>query len=214
MLSLQQIEAVTFYHFLSSGSLITHLEIQELFKEDQEKVADTSDENPRNDSDLRVSTLLWIPASRYVLGCSDLSGEIMRFSTNNAGAQMNGKDVITVCLDFLRTLSNGEYRPRYLVVSSFIWLFSLFVDCVTSLRSRSIYLFSQGHGEETSCYWTVFEKDWSLWVFQKICFLFCHLSSGLIFRLTSSSPSSQWRQLSRSDHQNSRMKMKKWWRRW
>jgi len=87
-----KIEGVSFYHFLSHGTLITYSEIQALFRSDSSA----------------TEFNVWITPSRYVLGLSDLSGEIMRFSTNNAGGKMGGREVIEVTLGFLRELSNGK----------------------------------------------------------------------------------------------------------
>lgn len=45
---------------------------------------------------------------RYLLGLSDLSGELMRFATNAIGAGDTG-EVVKLVLDILRQLSNGKF---------------------------------------------------------------------------------------------------------
>ncbi|GAK67622.1 translin [Moesziomyces antarcticus] len=74
------IEALSFYHYLETTNLITLEQIQE-----------------------RFGDVLKVPIHRYLLGLSDLTGELMRFATNAVGQGDTGKVVqhvlgITRCL--------------------------------------------------------------------------------------------------------------------
>lgn len=74
------IEALSFYHYLKTTKLITLQEVQERFRD-----------------------VLKVPIHRYLLGLSDLTGELMRFATNAVGQGDTGRVVhhvlgITRCL--------------------------------------------------------------------------------------------------------------------
>lgn len=81
------IEAISFLHFLEYGIIITLEEVQSLFI--------------KND---RI--ILPITPQRYVLGLSDLSGELMRFATNALG-DGDAHGVVSDVLSTLRSLSTG-----------------------------------------------------------------------------------------------------------
>ena len=81
-------EAISFLHFLEHTSLITLAEVQALFIEEGKVVFP-------------------IPAFRYLLGLSDLTGELMRFATNAVGSGEAG-DVVIVILSLIRDLRASE----------------------------------------------------------------------------------------------------------
>lgn len=93
MYDISQIEAVSFLHYLETRQLISFRLVQLLF---QPALSDP-------ETDLFLSEPLFrVPVRRYLLGISDLSGELMRFATNAVGAgDITGEIVVA---DVLRTL--------------------------------------------------------------------------------------------------------------
>ncbi|MCO5566021.1 hypothetical protein L7F22_019696 [Adiantum nelumboides] len=81
------IEAISFLHFLEYGNVITLEEVQSLFAKDN-------------------NIILPVTPQRYVLGLSDLSGELMRFATNALG-DGDAHGVVSDVLRILRSLSTG-----------------------------------------------------------------------------------------------------------
>jgi predicted translin family RNA/ssDNA-binding protein len=75
-------------HFLEHASLITLGQVQALFMEGEKVV-------------------FLVPAARYLLGLSDLTGELMRFATNAVGSGDAG-DVVVVVLQLIRDLRSSE----------------------------------------------------------------------------------------------------------
>jgi len=63
----EYVEAVSFYHFLQTGKLISKQEIEELMQ-----------------SDHSTHTLQQIPLEDYLLGLGDIAGELMRYATFSA----------------------------------------------------------------------------------------------------------------------------------
>ena len=55
--------------------------------------------------------VLPIPPHRYLLGLSDLTGELMRFATNAVGSGDAG-DVVLLVLNLIRDLQSGESSGR------------------------------------------------------------------------------------------------------
>ena len=84
----EYIEALSFYHFLKSGSLISYEEV----KEDLQFREDTA-------AHLRVSPL------DYILGVADLTGELMRLCINSA-ASGDRRTPFDVC-QFLRVIHDS-----------------------------------------------------------------------------------------------------------
>ncbi|XP_046571114.1 translin-associated protein X-like isoform X1 [Haliotis rubra] len=81
------IEAVTFYHYLHSGSLVTLQQIQDdlTFPTPHpavENVADITAPNVKRE----VTVQVLIPPLEYMLGVADLTGELMRLTINSVGA--------------------------------------------------------------------------------------------------------------------------------
>jgi predicted translin family RNA/ssDNA-binding protein len=81
------IEAVSFMHFLEHTSLITLTQVQALFVQGDKEI-------------------LFIPASRYLLGLSDLTGELMRFATNAVGLG-EANEVVLVVLNLIRDIRSN-----------------------------------------------------------------------------------------------------------
>ncbi|PWN87348.1 Translin [Acaromyces ingoldii] len=79
------IEGVSFLHFLQEGKLISLAEVQAMFT-----TADGVVAYP-------------VPPFRYLLGLSDLTGELMRFATNAVGAGDTGA-VVNVVLELMRDI--------------------------------------------------------------------------------------------------------------
>ncbi|TKY86958.1 hypothetical protein EX895_003635 [Sporisorium graminicola] len=88
------IEAISFYHYLRTTQLITIRQIQDRFLAEPiaeshfypEQAAEPSEPTsalPASDS--QSDRALHVPAHRYLLGLSDLTGELMRFATNAVG---------------------------------------------------------------------------------------------------------------------------------
>lgn len=84
----RQIEAISFLHFLRHGTIITLAEVQAFFMDGDQ-------------------VILPITPQRYLLGLSDLSGEMMRFATNALGTG-EAEDVVATVLSVLRELTSGE----------------------------------------------------------------------------------------------------------
>lgn len=76
-------------HFLQEGKLISLAEVQAMFT-----TADGVVAYP-------------VPPFRYLLGLSDLTGELMRFATNAVGAGDTGA-VVNVVLELMRDIRTGE----------------------------------------------------------------------------------------------------------
>ncbi|CAO1624951.1 unnamed protein product [Parajaminaea phylloscopi] len=85
------IEAVSFAHFLEHGQLITHEQVQGLFVLKESVQVQGSEGEPLN---IPTDFLFPIPSHRYLLGISDLTGELMRFATNALGGG-GGRDSAT-----------------------------------------------------------------------------------------------------------------------
>ncbi|PWN34075.1 Translin, partial [Meira miltonrushii] len=81
------IEGISFLHFLEHGNVITLEEVQSLFVKDGQ-------------------IILPVTPQRYVLGLSDLSGELMRFATNALG-DGDAHGVVSDVLRILRSLCTG-----------------------------------------------------------------------------------------------------------
>jgi predicted translin family RNA/ssDNA-binding protein len=84
---------MSFLHYLKTRQLIPYKTVQLLFRpSEQDGNADIESSDP----------LFRVPPRRYLLGISDLSGELMRFATNAVGAgDITGEIVVA---DVLRTL--------------------------------------------------------------------------------------------------------------
>lgn len=97
------IEAISFYHYLRTSQLITLQQIQDRFRaelvheshfyNDQSQAEDPTAVQPPSLSDNSSSVVLHVPTHRYLLGLSDLTGELMRFATNAVGQGDSGKVV-------------------------------------------------------------------------------------------------------------------------
>jgi predicted translin family RNA/ssDNA-binding protein len=85
---LYQVEAISFMHFLEHSSLISLNQVQALFMEDD-------------------NIIFPIQPFRYLLGLSDLTGELMRFATNAVGSGDAGEVVIMV-LNLIRDLRSSK----------------------------------------------------------------------------------------------------------
>ncbi|CAD6977206.1 unnamed protein product [Tilletia controversa] len=113
------IEAVSFMHFLEHGSIITLEQVQAYFLDDSSNTAEpVQKEEAPSTTDL-APVLLRITAERYILGLSDLTGELMRYATNAlSSAAAQKANVVPRTLNILRTLAD-QFEP----FSSFIWNF-------------------------------------------------------------------------------------------
>lgn len=80
------IEALSFFHYLRTGTLITLPEVQARF------------------CDNSGAALLNVPGHRYLLGLSDLTGELMRLATNAVGLGDVHGHLVTQILTLIRTL--------------------------------------------------------------------------------------------------------------
>ncbi|KAK0523948.1 hypothetical protein OC842_005983 [Tilletia horrida] len=118
------IEAVSFLHFLEHDTIITLDQVQSHFLDDGR--APTSEagiegEVPEGKSTSLSSSsvLLRITPERYLLGLSDLTGELMRYATNALASPAAQKaNVVPRTLDILRTLAD-QFEP----FSGLIWDF-------------------------------------------------------------------------------------------
>ncbi|KAN0062326.1 hypothetical protein ACQY0O_005208 [Thecaphora frezii] len=83
------IESLSFFHFLQHGTLITLPQVQSYF------VDDTTSQ-----------PMLRVPVDRYLLGLSDLTGELMRLATNAVGQGDTGSYVAQI-LALLRAIRDA-----------------------------------------------------------------------------------------------------------
>lgn len=79
---MRKIEAISFHHFLLRGKLIALEEVQDLFIISPSTSIIGSDSQPLT---IPATFLFPVPSHRYLLGISDLTGELMRFATNALG---------------------------------------------------------------------------------------------------------------------------------
>ncbi|SNX87914.1 uncharacterized protein MEPE_06625 [Melanopsichium pennsylvanicum] len=109
------IEAISFYHYLRTTQLITLAQIQARFLSSPvtESSFYSSSTSPTNTtgpstshSEGKHQVVLPIPTHRYLLGLSDLTGELMRFATNAVGQGGTGTLVQQV-LSITRQLRDG-----------------------------------------------------------------------------------------------------------
>ncbi|CAO1615191.1 unnamed protein product [Jaminaea pallidilutea] len=85
------IEAISFQHFLTHGTLVTLDEVQELFRIKGLEGAPETVQGPEgNPVEIPPDFLFPVPTHRYLLGISDLTGELMRFATNALGGGSGG----------------------------------------------------------------------------------------------------------------------------
>ena len=105
-------------HFLEHASLISLSQVQALFMD-------------------KGRVVLPIPPHRYLLGLSDLTGELMRFATNAVGSGDAG-DVVLLVLNLIRDLQSGESSGRA------VWMCSL----RPYARARFVCAPDPGHEEE------------------------------------------------------------------
>ncbi|PWN24378.1 Translin, partial [Jaminaea rosea] len=89
------IEALSFHHYLLHGTLITHEEVQALFQPGvAERYTDGMTGEEQQEMKLTATTscsqIFPVPTHRYLLGISDLTGELMRFATNALGGGGGG----------------------------------------------------------------------------------------------------------------------------
>ncbi|KAE8213492.1 hypothetical protein CF327_g2963 [Tilletia walkeri] len=110
------IEAVSFLHFLEHGSIITLEQVQAYFLDDSQ-TGDPVEKNAQSKDSQPV--LLRITTERYILGLSDLTGELMRYATNAlSSAAAQKANVVPRTLNILRTLAD-QFEP----FSAFLWDF-------------------------------------------------------------------------------------------
>ncbi|EST06751.1 Translin [Kalmanozyma brasiliensis GHG001] len=110
------IEAISFYHYLRTTQLISLRQIQDRFRtetvsESQLYSKPTETTQPASQSaragpPTEDSEVLHVPTHRYLLGLSDLTGELMRFATNAVGQGDTGT-VIKQVLDLTRRLRDA-----------------------------------------------------------------------------------------------------------
>ncbi|KAL9934208.1 hypothetical protein V8E36_006664 [Tilletia maclaganii] len=107
------IEALSFLHFLEHDSIITLEQVQSyLLDEAASPQSGAAGGNP-------TPVLLRITTERYILGLSDLTGELMRYATNALASPAAQKaNVVPRTLNVLRTLAD-QFEP----FSAFIWDF-------------------------------------------------------------------------------------------
>jgi predicted translin family RNA/ssDNA-binding protein len=60
-------------------------------------------------SSSQPNVFLTVTPQRYLLGISDLTGELMRFATNALGAGVEGQRIVTTVLRALRDIAGGGY---------------------------------------------------------------------------------------------------------
>ncbi|KAJ1603615.1 hypothetical protein NDA14_003012 [Ustilago hordei] len=106
------IEAISFYHYLRTTELITLQQIQDRFRalpvsESQfyPQPTQSSQDVPQPIADSQ-SIALHVPIHRYLLGLSDLTGELMRFATNAVGQGDTGA-VVKQVLSLTRQLRDA-----------------------------------------------------------------------------------------------------------
>lgn len=114
--SVQQIEAISFYHYLRTTQLISLCQIQDRFRVDpvRESQFYSSQTQPDQATPQPSHTALpsqnqvalHVPTHRYLLGLSDLTGELMRFATNAVGQGDTGA-VVKQVLTLTRQLRDG-----------------------------------------------------------------------------------------------------------
>ncbi|KAJ9476225.1 Translin [Pseudozyma hubeiensis] len=104
------IEAISFYHYLRTTRLITLQQIQARFLADPvpeshfySQQSDPTQTSPPTSQD---SHALHVPVHRYLLGLSDLTGELMRFATNAVGQGDTGS-VVKQVLSLTRQLRDA-----------------------------------------------------------------------------------------------------------
>ena len=135
-----QIEALSFHHYLLHGTLITHEEVQAFFQPGEpETVKDAQGQDvviPADFVSARAYTheeyvpsltstprpppashaqVFPVPTHRYLLGISDLTGELMRFATNaigggggkGSGPPSDPGAVVRSVLSLLRSIREG-----------------------------------------------------------------------------------------------------------
>lgn len=74
----EYIEAVSFYHYLKSKTLVSLEQVQS----DLTFTVQSDDTEPPQEKAIRVH----VPPSEYMLGLADLTGELMRFAINSVGS--------------------------------------------------------------------------------------------------------------------------------
>ncbi|PWN50540.1 Translin [Violaceomyces palustris] len=94
------IEALSFYHYLRYGNLVSLQEVQARFR-----LKPFAEGGSDALGGQEGAILLPIPTSRYLLGLSDLTGELMRFATNAVGQGDTGK-IVNPVLSLLRDIRN------------------------------------------------------------------------------------------------------------
>ncbi|XP_048240860.1 translin-associated protein X-like [Haliotis rufescens] len=82
------IEAVTFYHYLHSGSLVSLQQIQDnlTFAPPDPAAAQVADPLTAPNVRREVTVRVHVPPLEYMLGVADLTGELMRLTINSVGA--------------------------------------------------------------------------------------------------------------------------------
>lgn len=113
-----KIEAISFYHYLRTTQLITLRQIQERFRTEPTRERDFYTKDSRDDQEAahlrpyetapepQVPVALHVPTHRFLLGLSDLTGELMRFATNAVGQGDTGT-VVTQVLGITRQLRDA-----------------------------------------------------------------------------------------------------------
>jgi predicted translin family RNA/ssDNA-binding protein len=81
----EYVEAVSFHHYLEHGTLITYKEIQDIL---------STKPNANGDP---IVPLFELPLSDYLLGVSDLTGELMRFAIAAIGASPISNQANEIC---------------------------------------------------------------------------------------------------------------------
>ncbi|CAO1634787.1 unnamed protein product [Sympodiomycopsis kandeliae] len=109
------IEGVSFFHFLTKKELISIEQIEEYFVIDEKRknqlekvLKKDGDEENAQVVQIPNDFTLPIPTSRYLLGISDLTGELMRFATNSLSSTNNSNSdpvsVVKMVLNLLRDI--------------------------------------------------------------------------------------------------------------
>ncbi|PWY98693.1 Translin [Testicularia cyperi] len=91
------IEAISFYHYLRTRTLISQSQVQARFRAQSKSESQFYSAEEAVPSDLGA-VLLMVPTRRYLLGLSDLTGELMRFATNAVGQGDTGRVVRQVLM--------------------------------------------------------------------------------------------------------------------
>lgn len=100
------IEAISFYHYLRTTELITLRQIQDRFLAEPIAESQFYSEQAPESSASQTELALYVPTHRYLLGLSDLTGELMRFATNAVGQGDTGH-VIRQVLALTRQLRDA-----------------------------------------------------------------------------------------------------------